>query len=96
MNRIPFLCCLIVLAGMMLAGCGGGDSKQAVTDEHDGAELTALMQNAHRAIKDSDEAAFDSLFFFRLSKRTKYGKESKKQKIGGGRFVLLNSLRHRS
>jgi hypothetical protein len=47
---------------VVLAACGK-EGEQAVVDEHDGAEITALMQNAHEAVKNDNVSAFDSLFF---------------------------------
>jgi hypothetical protein len=69
------------------AGCGK-DGGQAVVDERDGAEITALMQRAHEAVKTDNVAAFDSLFFS-AQKSQKIWNRINKGKEWRGKFRMI-------
>ncbi|MFH1756299.1 MAG: hypothetical protein ABIA59_11425 [Candidatus Latescibacterota bacterium] len=47
MLRIPKMYLLVILAALLLLVACGKEGEQAAVDEHDGAELTTLMQSAH-------------------------------------------------
>jgi hypothetical protein len=56
--------CVLGAAAVVLTcgGGGGGTSDEAVVEEHDGAELTALMEKAQKAIQENDVGGFYALF----------------------------------
>jgi hypothetical protein len=51
-----------VVAGLLLAACGGSDEKRSAVREYDGEELTELLRSAGEAIGQDDEAGFKRLY----------------------------------
>jgi hypothetical protein len=70
-------------AALLFAACGGGESSKVVVDEHDGAELVALMEGVKEAIKTKNQAKFASLFTTATASRSPWSGLMKwKQKEG--------------
>ena len=62
MYEIMRTCFFLVLAGLLIAsGCGKKQAEKIAVDENDGAELSVLMENVHKAIKKSDEKKQDPI-----------------------------------
>ncbi len=82
------ICRLAVSACLfLLVSCSAG-GKQEVVNENDGAQITALMQKAHEAVKNDNVASFDSLFLS-AEKSQKVWERINKAKEWRGAFRIV-------
>jgi hypothetical protein len=89
---VLLVCALAAVSAALTCGGGGGSSDGVVVEEHDGAQLVALMQNAQKAIQDNDQKTFSALFGGRPDARTVWNTMNKlKYKSGDYHVTRLTA-----